>query len=113
MKLSKRLEVLKIDTQRAFKKHVPYRTHVFHDSKERGFEKIINDLIDRDVVAELPKVYFNTNDGSEVEGYVLSVSRDDGLKVYNYTEHELASIGFSQINLLHDQIKFVEIFKKL
>lgn len=113
MKLSKRLEVLKLDTQHAFKKHVPNREHVFHDSKEKGFESIIDDLTDRDVITELPKVYFNTNDGSEVEGYVLSVSRDNGLKVFNYTEHELANIGFSQINLLHNQIKFVEVLKKL
>lgn len=113
MKLSKRLEVLKLDTQQAYKKHVPNRVHHFHDSKETDYDKILDDLTDRDVITELPKVYFNTNDGSEVEGYVLSVSRDGGLKVFNYTEHELANIGFSQINLLHDQIQFVEILKKL
>ena len=114
MKLSKRLEVLKLDTQQTYKKFVPNRLHHFHKTGLDNSDKIIEELIETDTLTDLPQIYFNRrSDGVEVEGYVLSVSRDAGLIVYNYSDSKLANIGFSQINGLHDQIKFVEILKKL
>lgn len=113
MELSKRLEVLKLDTQQAYKKHVPNKVHHFHDSKETDYDKILDDLTDRDVIMDLPQVWYNNNDGVEVEGYVLSVSRENGLMVVNYQDHELANIGFSEINLLQNQIKLVELLKEI
>ena len=114
MKLSKRLEVLKIDVKRAYKKYVPNKLHKFYNSELDNPKEIIDELIDTDELTNLPQIYFNRRtDGVEVEGYVLAVSRYAGLLVWNYSDSKLVNIGFSQINGIQEQIKFVETLKKL
>lgn len=114
MKLSKRLEVLKIDVKRTYKKYVPNKLHHFHNTGLTNPKEILYELIETDDLTNLPQVYYNRfADGVEVEGYVIAVSRKTGLLVWNYSDSKLTNIEFSQINGIQEQIEFVEKLKKL
>jgi hypothetical protein len=66
------------------------------------------DMDDYDFFAFLPLIYYNDRRGDERAGYVLSISKDKGLRILDEEDYKDFYIGFSDVNLIDSQIEILE-----
>lgn len=73
---------------------------------------VVDELNTIDAMTELPVIYYNDSNGRERESSVLEVSADGGIVAFDYNDAEIVYFGFSEINLINDQITLIELLNK-
>lgn len=120
MKLREKFKAFKEELIATYKSIVPKETLKFYldivdgegepfPSEITDIEQVVSELELIDAITELPTIYYNDKNGREREANILEVSESGGIVAYDYDDAEVIYFGFSEINLINDQITLIEL----